>query len=191
MKPTTPCGGCGLSAAPFGGRFATLRFAAAPPAAGQARRGAWPAARPARRLAGKYLLSASGLTLEYHPLASLTQRIAICRLCHSAFWEYNIIQEHDLAPHVAAGIRFGFKWESIPTGLVQLWTLALCQAKPGMRVLRAHFACRAAFARFFHAHELTGRALRCGWAITAPHESLIFGRQVQKDDCMGGWMKIL
>ena len=31
-----------------------------------------------------------------------------------------------------------------------------------MQVLRARFACRAAFARFFHAHELTGRALRRG-----------------------------
>ena len=31
-----------------------------------------------------------------------------------------------------------------------------------MQVLRARFTCRAAFARFIHAHELTSRALRRG-----------------------------
>ena len=124
--------------------------AASPPAAGPARRGAWPAARPARRLAGKYLLSASGLTSEYHPLASSTQRIAICRLCHSAFWEYNIIHEHDLAPHVAAGVRLKFQSGN--------------PSRPALfnSGLRARFACRAAFTRFIHAHELTSRALRRG-----------------------------
>jgi hypothetical protein len=45
------------------------------------------------------------------------------------------------------------------TGLVQLWTLAPALQ---VQVLRARFACRVAFARFIHAHELTGRALRRG-----------------------------
>jgi hypothetical protein len=71
-------------------------------------------ARPARQFAGKDLPSAACFTSVYHLLASATKLTAICHLCPLAFWEYNIAEEHNLAPHVAGGVRLKFQSGTLP-----------------------------------------------------------------------------
>ncbi len=71
-------------------------------------------------------------------------------MSHARAWEYNIPQRLAVARHVAGVVRLKFQSATPPR---PAWFNS---------GLRAREACRAAFARFFHAHELTGRALRRG-----------------------------
>jgi hypothetical protein len=63
----------------------------------------------ARLLAEKCLSPTASLIATGLPGVSFLPQSAICHLSHLAFWEYNIPQKHNLAPHVAAGVRLKFQ----------------------------------------------------------------------------------
>jgi hypothetical protein len=71
-------------------------------------------AGPARQLTEKRLPLAAGFTSTYLPRVSSTPLTMRGHLRPPAFWEYNIPQEHDLTPHIAAGVRLKFQMGCLP-----------------------------------------------------------------------------
>ena len=107
-----------------------------------------PAGRPCRLT--EKIAAPSCVYLDVSCTGLSRRAMCVCHLSHVLIWEYNIPQRLAVARHVASG----------------LWLK--CQSRNLLRPakfnsgLRAREACRAAFARFVRAHELTGRVWRRG-----------------------------